>query len=121
MRPQYDPEVEEMSYAEQKAKFPSFRATTHYVRKSKGPLPELGEEVFIHTNGIGDATVTGYFVEHGYLGFYAKVRNPEPEWVEQEERRSQKASVIDWRERFPGVYQPGESMFFPVDLIPRQR
>jgi hypothetical protein len=121
MRPQYDPEVKKMPFAEQTAKYPNFHATAYYVRKSAHPLPQLDEKVFLYVNAIGPATVTGFFVENGWLGFYAKVHNPTDEWVEDEERREQKAGTAEWRGRYPGVYQPREAMFFPVDLIPRQR
>jgi hypothetical protein len=41
--------------------------------------PAIGTKVKVTMNGLGTGTVTGYFVEHGWLGVHVKADN-RPEW-----------------------------------------
>jgi hypothetical protein len=43
------------------------------------PPPAIGEEIIIKMNNCGPAIVTGYFVEHGWLGVRCTLLDP-PEW-----------------------------------------
>lgn len=45
--------------------------------------PKIGDMVFVTMNGFGWARVTGYFVEHGWLGCYVKCDKPPVWWVKQ--------------------------------------
>jgi hypothetical protein len=44
-----------------------------------GQVPVFNEEVVVRINAIGKAKVTGFFVQHGYLGVLCLPLNP-PEW-----------------------------------------
>ncbi|HIA03856.1 MAG TPA: hypothetical protein EYN66_18455 [Myxococcales bacterium] len=118
MRPQYDPRVRQLSFEEQEATYPGLYTTAYYVKKANYPLPELNQEVFVHMNQLGPATVTGYYIENGWIGFYAKLHKP-PEWWTRQVRNETKPSKKreDWLKQFPGVHQPGEVMLFPLDLM----
>lgn len=49
------------------------RLNTSTVKWSGGEAPpKIGAKVHVLINGIGRATVTGYFVEHGWLGILAR-------------------------------------------------
>ena len=44
--------------------------------KATPPMPEppaIGARVFANVNDLGPGTVTGYFIEAGYLGLYVKL------------------------------------------------
>lgn len=43
-------------------------------------IPAIGADIVITMNGIGPATVVGYFSEHGWFGVLTKAHNP-PEWL----------------------------------------
>lgn len=45
-----------------------------------GPMPQVGDRVNVNVNGLGPAKVTGYFIEHGFMGICVDVENP-PEWA----------------------------------------
>lgn len=49
-------------------------------------VPGIGTEVTVRVNFIGKATVTGYFVEHGWLGLHVKPSDP-PEWYVKQNGR----------------------------------
>jgi hypothetical protein len=49
-------------------------------------LPEIGERINIHMNGIGQAIVKGYFHEHDWVGVLAKPLKPPKWYVEQNKR-----------------------------------
>src|SRR5262245_7936712 len=49
----------------------------------KNAPPAIGADVHVYMNGFGDVTVTGYFVEYGWLGFLADVKNPPAWWLKQ--------------------------------------
>ena len=42
-------------------------------------IPRVGDRVMTYLNGLGAGVVTGYFVEHGYLGVKVKLESP-PDW-----------------------------------------
>lgn len=46
---------------------------------SDKPMPKVGDAITVEINGIGKGTVTGFFVEHGFIGLMVKPHNP-PEW-----------------------------------------
>jgi hypothetical protein len=46
---------------------------------SDKPIPEVGEVITVNMNRIGKSTITGYFIEHGFIGLLVKPHNP-PEW-----------------------------------------
>jgi hypothetical protein len=43
------------------------------------PPPPIGTKIMVTMNKLGRATVTGYFVEHNWLGILCKLHNP-PDW-----------------------------------------
>jgi len=43
-------------------------------------LPSIGQRIYISMNGIGWASVKGYFVSEGYLGVMTLAENP-PKWL----------------------------------------
>jgi len=45
----------------------------------KAPPPAIGEKVTVSMNGLGEATVVGYFTKEGWLGLLTKLDNP-PDW-----------------------------------------
>jgi hypothetical protein len=45
----------------------------------KEPPPPIGTEVIALINGCGPAVVTGYYVEHNWLGLMVKLHEP-PAW-----------------------------------------
>lgn len=49
-------------------------------------VPALGATVRVRINQIGHATVTGYFVEDGYLGLLVRPIKPPPWYVKQNGR-----------------------------------
>jgi hypothetical protein len=53
------------------------------------PLPELGQKIKVTMNGIGFATVIGYFSETvnegSYIGVMAVPHNP-PQWLKKQNR-----------------------------------
>ena len=48
-------------------------------RKDGLPPPATGSRIIVLINNCGPAIVTGYFVEHGWLGLRCRLTNP-PEW-----------------------------------------
>lgn len=44
-----------------------------------GSVPRIGDRVQTYLNNMGPGTVTGYFVEHGFLGVTISLERP-PEW-----------------------------------------
>ena len=63
------------------------------------PLPAIGDRVKVNMNSLGFGIVTGYFVEHSYLGLYVKLENA-PEWFTKQNKD---------RER-------NDAMIFGIDL-----
>tara|TARA_R100000781_G_scaffold110156_1_gene75432 strand:+ start:144 stop:515 length:372 start_codon:yes stop_codon:yes gene_type:complete len=120
-RPQNSPHILSLPVDEQRNAYPGFFNTCYYVRKSKGRLPEIGDTVQLRINGLGPALVTGHFIEHGWLGFYAKPLDP-PQWAQNhyKNREEPTQEEAEWRSKFPGVYQHGEGMFFPIDITPQE-
>lgn len=47
--------------------------------------PAIGTEIMATMNGLGAATVAGYFVERGFLGLLVAFKNP-PEWYVKQNR-----------------------------------
>ena len=64
------------------------------------PLPAIGSRIYITMNGIGWATVTGYFEQHGWLGVMTKAEDP-PRWLKQqneaEKHDPRYADAPEWR------------------------
>jgi hypothetical protein len=59
---------------------------------AKFPLPQLGDRIYITMNGIGWATVKGFFTSEGFIGVMTLAENP-PQWlVEQRKRDRSKAN-----------------------------
>lgn len=58
--------------------------------------PAIGTEVMVRMNDIGPGTVTGYFIEAGYLGMYVKPHEPPAWWVKQvrESKRARKDTMV---------------------------
>jgi hypothetical protein len=54
--------------------------------------PAIGDLVFVTMNGFGYSRVTGYFVEHGWLGCYVKCDKPPDWWVKQNRKAKRKTS-----------------------------
>ena len=50
------------------------------------PLPQMGDQIKITMNGIGPATVVGFFEEGGYVGVMTKATNP-PKWLVEQRQR----------------------------------
>lgn len=65
------------------------------------PPPPVGGRVNVRINGLGPATVTGYFVESGYLGVIVKLDDPKPFYLKQN-----------------GGNVPGHSFGAEIDLLP---
>jgi hypothetical protein len=57
-----------------------------YLWSGKLAPPAVGEKIEITMNGIGEATVTGYFTEDGWLGVRFRAHNP-PEWYVKQNGR----------------------------------
>jgi hypothetical protein len=57
-----------------------------YLWSGKLAPPAVGEKIEITMNGIGEATVTGYFAEEGWLGVRFRAHNP-PEWYVKQNGR----------------------------------
>ena len=57
------------------------------------PAPAIGERVRVAMNSLGYGTVSGYYIEHGYLGVYVKLDNP-PAWYVNQNGRSVPATVF---------------------------
>ena len=57
-------------------------------------LPKIGATVDITMNGIGPATVEGYFMQGGYLGVMTKALNP-PHWLRRQ-RKECRADAPQW-------------------------
>jgi hypothetical protein len=66
---------------------------------AKFPLPNMGDEIRITMNGIGPATVVGFFEEGGYVGVMTKATNP-PAWLKKQRADAKKdpryASRPEW-------------------------
>ena len=80
---------------------------------SRISLPQIGDLIRITMNGIGPATVTGYFSQEGYVGVMARALNP-PLWL-----REQRADETNNRERFsqkPQWYQNGIRCYFGAEI-----
>jgi len=52
----------------------------------KFPIPAIGTKVFITMNGIGWATVKGYFESYGYVGLMTLAARP-PKWLRDQHKR----------------------------------
>jgi hypothetical protein len=52
-------------------------------------LPRVGARVRVDMNRFGWGTVTGYFVEHGWLGVEVKIDQPPAWWVKQQKERNE--------------------------------
>lgn len=57
------------------------------------PVPAIGENVKLYVNSLGTGTVTGYFAEYGWLGFFVKLDNP-PEWYVKQNGRDKLCHVF---------------------------
>lgn len=51
------------------------------------PPPPIGTEITVNFNGLGPATVKGYFVEVGWLGLLVRLRKPPAWWAQQNPTR----------------------------------
>ena len=60
-----------MSYSNNKAAGPFW--------SGENPPPAIGSRVKVRFNGFGDGTVTGYFLEEGFLGLEVAV-DKQPDW-----------------------------------------
>ncbi|MQX49643.1 hypothetical protein [Sinorhizobium medicae] len=49
----------------------------------KEPPPAIGEEIVVTINRCGAAVVTGYFIEHNWLGVRCRLTNPPERHVKQ--------------------------------------
>lgn len=63
------------------------------------PVPAIGTVVEVTMNRIGMATVTGYFVEEGFLGLIITIHNP-PEWHRKANRDLKNGHVFGTEIRF---------------------
>ena len=64
-----------------------------------GKPPALGTLVSVVINSMGEGRVTGYFVEHGFLGVYVMLYNP-PEWWAKQNRHDKRAMAFGLEIRF---------------------
>lgn len=72
----------------------------------KGPIPAIGSEIEITMNGIGKATVVGYFMAPGeegtfYLGVRATPHNP-PQWYVDQNGENHAGHVYGAEIEVPG-------------------
>jgi len=72
------PTYEQARYADPSRAEPS-NAPDAIKWSGKLPPPAIGEHVVIKMNRFGGATVTGYFIEHGWLGIVCRL-DQQPEW-----------------------------------------
>ena len=54
-----------------------------YLWSGAADVPGIGERVRVRMNGLGLGTVTGYLVEHGWLGVRVQLDNP-PDWYRKQ-------------------------------------
>lgn len=60
--------------------------------------PAIGDRVVVNFNGFGVGTVTGYFVEHGWLGCHVRCDHPPLWWKEQNSAdRERQRMPIEYR------------------------
>jgi len=62
------------------------------------PLPQLHDIITVTMNGLGKATVVGYFTESGYLGVHVSFHNP-PKWWKEQRNREKKNEPERWSRR----------------------
>lgn len=55
--------------------------------------PAIGDVIRINFNGLGEATVTGYFTEDEWLGVLCKLHNP-PEWHKRQNKGPHAAHIF---------------------------
>lgn len=67
----------------------------------ENPPPPIGAEIVVTMNRIGPATVTGYFVEEGWLGLLCRLHSP-PEWLVKQNKGATKAHIFGPEYRQPG-------------------
>ena len=51
--------------------------------------PEIGTKIRVNFNNLGEATVTGFFIEEGYFGVKCKPANPPAWWLKQNPGRTE--------------------------------
>jgi hypothetical protein len=74
--------------------------------------PAVGDRVLVTVNGLGPGAVTGYFIEHGWLGVYVRLDSPPDWWVKQNERLDREEK---WRVRH-GDMKRGACMVFGAEI-----
>jgi hypothetical protein len=57
-------------------------------------LPKIGDRIRITINSIGEAEVTGFFKEGGFVGVMTKALDP-PKWLKEQREKMRNASNFD--------------------------
>ena len=78
------------------------------------PLPEIGTEVLVTMNSLGRATVTSYFIEHGFIGIHVQLHNP-PAWWDEQRKRERKNQPDQWAKR-PQWSKDGIACVFGAEI-----
>lgn len=65
-------------------------ATLIWASRNGMPLPAVGDKVTITMNGIGPATVVGYFASDDFLGVMTKALAP-PAWLRRQSKQERDA------------------------------